>query len=299
MTDEDFVILPPKFNRQSKKVDDIGDMVPEASITSIDQRSSSSELDDNIADGDIEMGGVVTNGAVAAAAMSTSVPAASLNKNATYADDTDDFINSIPYCQPCDISNKKKAPDDGHTSNGDESGGGNNNSDRSGDDENELDGEDLDEGPCSYLLLPSSSLKKTSKSLGANDDNEEGRKQDQEQKDRVEDQDKNENEEEMKMKAVAIEKRSCVDKECSICLSDYEVGDQVVWSPLDECPHAFHKDCLMQWLTKGKKRCPLCRNWFVPGKPIKEQIIELQQEQEEEEVQQEAQIQVVSVVESG
>ena len=295
MTDEDFVILPPKFNRQSKKADDIGDVVPEASITSIDQRSSSSESDDNITDGDIEMGGVVTTAAVAAAAMSTSAPAASLKKKATCAHDTDDFLNSISYCQPCDNSNKKKASDNGHNSNGDESSDGNNDSDRSSDDENELDGEDLDEGPCSYLLLPSSSLKKTSKSLRDNE-NEEGRKQDQEPKDRVEGQDKIENEEEMKMKAVAIEKRSCVDKECSICLSDYEVGDQVVWSPLDECPHAFHKDCLMQWLTKGKKRCPLCRNWFVPGKPIKEQIIELQQEQEEEEVQQEAQTQVVPIV---
>ena len=294
MTDEDFVILPPKFNRQSKKADDIGDVVPEASITSIDQRSSSSESDDNNTDGDIEMGSVVAN-AAAAVAMATSMAAASLEKKAACADDMDDFINSIPFCQPCGNSNKKKASDDGLNADGDESSsGGNNNNDGSGDDENELDGEDLDEGPCSYLLLPSSSLKKTSKSLDS-DKHEEEQQLDPEQQGQVEGQDENENEEEMKMKAVAIEKRSCVDKECSICLSDYEVGDQVVWSPLDECPHAFHKDCLMQWLTKGKKRCPLCRNWFVPGKPIKEQIIELQQEQEVEEVQEEP-TQVVSVV---
>lgn len=61
-----------------------------------------------------------------------------------------------------------------------------------------------------------------------------------------------------------------VDGQCALCIDDYEAGDQVVWSDL-ECPHAFHKECIMQWLSKGKKRCPVCRNWFVPGARIEDQ----------------------------
>jgi len=62
----------------------------------------------------------------------------------------------------------------------------------------------------------------------------------------------------------------CVDATCAFCLDDYEVGDEVVWSDL-HCTHAFHKECLMQWLSKGKKRCPVCRHWFVPGSKIDDQ----------------------------
>lgn len=61
-----------------------------------------------------------------------------------------------------------------------------------------------------------------------------------------------------------------VDGDCTLCIDDYEIGDLVVWSDL-ECPHAFHKDCIMQWLSKGKKRCPICRHWFVPGARIEDQ----------------------------
>ena len=63
----------------------------------------------------------------------------------------------------------------------------------------------------------------------------------------------------------------CVDICCSICLGEYEVGDHVVYSSQMECQHVFHEECIMQWLCKGKKRCPICRNWFVPGISIAEQ----------------------------
>jgi hypothetical protein len=61
-----------------------------------------------------------------------------------------------------------------------------------------------------------------------------------------------------------------VDGQCALCIDDYEIGDFVVWSDL-HCTHAFHKECIMQWLSKGKKRCPICRNWFVPGARIEDQ----------------------------
>lgn len=62
----------------------------------------------------------------------------------------------------------------------------------------------------------------------------------------------------------------CIDGTCAFCLDEYEVDDKVVWSGL-QCPHAFHEECLMQWLSKGKKRCPVCRHWFVPGSKIDDQ----------------------------
>ena len=56
-----------------------------------------------------------------------------------------------------------------------------------------------------------------------------------------------------------------VEASCSVCLLDYEEGDRVVFSTRTVCPHAFHEDCIMKWLEKGKKRCPICRDFFVPG----------------------------------
>lgn len=65
----------------------------------------------------------------------------------------------------------------------------------------------------------------------------------------------------------------CVDGTCALCLDDYCVGDEVVWSSCPECKHVFHKECFLSWLSKGKKRCPICRNWFVPGQKIDDQKI--------------------------
>lgn len=58
-----------------------------------------------------------------------------------------------------------------------------------------------------------------------------------------------------------------VEGSCNICLKDYEVGSNVVWATHEGCPHVFHEDCLLTWLGRGKKRCPVCRQWFVP--PVK------------------------------
>lgn len=61
--------------------------------------------------------------------------------------------------------------------------------------------------------------------------------------------------------------------ECVICLVEYEVGDEVIWSTRQSCPHAFHAECILQWLGKGKKRCPICRHLFVPGQRIDDKDI--------------------------
>ena len=72
--------------------------------------------------------------------------------------------------------------------------------------------------------------------------------------------------------------RRCVDAHCAICIGEYEAGDRVVWSGLDECKHAFHDECILPWLSKGKKRCPVCRHWFVPGTKIDDQKAALEAE---------------------
>ena len=70
----------------------------------------------------------------------------------------------------------------------------------------------------------------------------------------------------------------CVEANCSICLGDYEAGDSVVQSAADQedeyCIHVFHSECMLQWLSQGKKRCPICRHWFVPAVRIKQQMRE-------------------------
>jgi hypothetical protein len=69
----------------------------------------------------------------------------------------------------------------------------------------------------------------------------------------------------------SVSKPRRIESECTVCLVPYNVGDVVVWNTQHTCPHVFHYDCLMTWLVRGKKRCPCCREWFVPPQRISEQ----------------------------
>mmetsp|Transcript_1925 Transcript_1925/g.2925 ORF Transcript_1925/g.2925 Transcript_1925/m.2925 type:complete len:463 (-) Transcript_1925:490-1878(-) len=44
---------------------------------------------------------------------------------------------------------------------------------------------------------------------------------------------------------------------CSICICDFKEKEQVRMIP--NCGHAFHTDCIKQWLTEQKRCCPLCQ----------------------------------------
>lgn len=43
---------------------------------------------------------------------------------------------------------------------------------------------------------------------------------------------------------------------CSICLSDYEKGEELTTLP---CLHRFHKDCVSKWLPLNRT-CPVCKH---------------------------------------
>ena len=45
------------------------------------------------------------------------------------------------------------------------------------------------------------------------------------------------------------------DNTCSICLMEYEQGDDLRYLP---CQHHFHVACIDQWLEQNGT-CPLCR----------------------------------------
>ncbi|KAL8566460.1 hypothetical protein ACOMHN_015096 [Nucella lapillus] len=44
-------------------------------------------------------------------------------------------------------------------------------------------------------------------------------------------------------------------EKCTICLSEFEEGEDVRRLP---CMHLFHMDCVDQWLSTNKN-CPICR----------------------------------------
>lgn len=69
-------------------------------------------------------------------------------------------------------------------------------------------------------------------------------------------------------------KLRCVSGHCAVCIAEYTAGDSVVWSTSEKCPHVFHDECILMWLSKGKKRCPICRNIFAPTKNASDHIKE-------------------------
>ena len=50
---------------------------------------------------------------------------------------------------------------------------------------------------------------------------------------------------------------------CSICCEDYRKGDGIAWSRNEECHHAYHVDCILEWLMLGNDDCPMCREQYI------------------------------------
>ena len=58
---------------------------------------------------------------------------------------------------------------------------------------------------------------------------------------------------------------------CAICLCPYYPEERIVWSSNPDCPHAFHSECILEWLVKMQdgSPCPCCRREFVELDPRK------------------------------
>ena len=60
---------------------------------------------------------------------------------------------------------------------------------------------------------------------------------------------------------------------CAVCLSGYRVGDVVTWSSNPKCVHAFHRECVVDWLIKMQPEtpCPCCRQEFTDLEDIRKE----------------------------
>jgi len=49
---------------------------------------------------------------------------------------------------------------------------------------------------------------------------------------------------------------------CPICLEPLKLGEEVAWSKLKKCHHAYHYECITKWLFEGNMHCPVCRDRY-------------------------------------
>lgn len=62
-----------------------------------------------------------------------------------------------------------------------------------------------------------------------------------------------------------------MNKQCTICLEKFKVGEVVSWSCDERCQHVFHHECLREWLLR-RIRCPCCRTIVLPVDRPKEEV---------------------------
>merc|ERR1712187_86985 len=66
------------------------------------------------------------------------------------------------------------------------------------------------------------------------------------------------------------DKENCFPASCSICLDDFECGQDIVCAPCSSWKHVFHEPCLTRWL-RTTQTCPLCRHPFAAAQEERSQ----------------------------
>ena len=51
-------------------------------------------------------------------------------------------------------------------------------------------------------------------------------------------------------------------KTCQICIEKYKSGDDIAWSKNEDCFHAYHLECIEDWLMSNDD-CPMCRRNYL------------------------------------
>ncbi|XP_016178620.1 E3 ubiquitin-protein ligase RING1-like [Arachis ipaensis] len=60
------------------------------------------------------------------------------------------------------------------------------------------------------------------------------------------------------LEKVKLENNNHLAERCSICLTEFDYGDDAEQVSSMPCKHVYHQECLIQWL-KTSHLCPLCR----------------------------------------
>uniref|UniRef100_J3LHA2 RING-type E3 ubiquitin transferase n=1 Tax=Oryza brachyantha TaxID=4533 RepID=J3LHA2_ORYBR len=71
-------------------------------------------------------------------------------------------------------------------------------------------------------------------------------------------------------KALRVGKVTGAALECAVCLSEFDDDEMLRFLP--KCSHAFHPDCIGQWLA-SHVTCPVCRRNLDPNKDTTEELI--------------------------
>eukprot|EP00553_Chaetoceros_curvisetus_P005797 CAMPEP_0204613722 /NCGR_PEP_ID=MMETSP0717-20131115/1645_1 /ASSEMBLY_ACC=CAM_ASM_000666 /TAXON_ID=230516 /ORGANISM="Chaetoceros curvisetus" /LENGTH=312 /DNA_ID=CAMNT_0051626233 /DNA_START=109 /DNA_END=1047 /DNA_ORIENTATION=- len=51
---------------------------------------------------------------------------------------------------------------------------------------------------------------------------------------------------------------------CAICFAPYEEGDVICFSQNENCPHFYHAECMVTWLSRNESySCPSCRQDYL------------------------------------
>uniref|UniRef100_A0A7S3PW28 RING-type domain-containing protein n=1 Tax=Chaetoceros debilis TaxID=122233 RepID=A0A7S3PW28_9STRA len=63
-------------------------------------------------------------------------------------------------------------------------------------------------------------------------------------------------------------------KACPICRENYEVGDDICWSKNVKCTHAYHTECVLEWLLHNDECCLCKENFLICSENFEDDAIE-------------------------